>query len=265
MNGRTAHLENTSLSGVTSMVALRKIAVILAGLALSAVLCSPAIAAFKIKFQQSGFADVVVQDNVSPQDLNTNAGAIQLGNGINKFTFGTFEALIITGTSNSPGTVELGQLDIVSVFLRNTGASQATLTVSMTDTDFQSPDPPLILDSLLTGTLQSGTGSVSFQSFADDNNGEFTSSFSTPWVFANLTALSNLPDEFTLRSSNEPFVFSGTYSISNVATYTLSGGAMLNVSSGKTTLVTPEPASIGIWTVALIGLVGLARWRRQQG
>ena len=250
------------------MTVLQRISVVVTGLALVMGLSTTSQAAFKIKFQQAGYADVVVTDNVSPQDLSTGTageGAIQLGNGINKFTFGTFEALFITSTSNSPGTPQLGQLDIVSVFLRNTSNNDAALTVSLTDTGFTFPAPPLMLDSRLTGQLQSGIGSVSFQSFADDNNVEFGTQYSTALVTKNnMDATSGVPVSFDLHATNAPFNFNGSYSVSNVATYTLSAGAMLNVSSGKTTLVTPEPASVGIWAAGVLGIVVVGRVRRRR-
>jgi hypothetical protein len=230
----------------------------------------PAYGAFTLEFSQAGgsppptltVVDRVGPDGIAP-DLAGSKGVIQLGMGpINTFKFGAFEVWILTGTSNSPGTT-VGQLDISSVFLRNTSSEQATLTIRMTDTDFTSPEPPLKLDSLMTGQVLIGSATISFQSFADDGNTEFGTQFATPVKSASIVA-AGTPIDFSLHGTNAPFNFSGTYSLSNETKFTLSAGAIINVSGGKTTLVTPEPTSMAIWAASFVGIFGLTRLRRRR-
>lgn len=199
------------------------------------------------------------------EDLSNVKGRIVLGDQVNGITFnyGTFEVDVVTGVSNSPGSSTRGQLDIVSVFLRNTGPSTATLRISMSDDGFNSPDPPLIINSLFSGALNEGTGSVSFTSYADDSGLLFGTDFATGTLSQNLNATLS-PAGFNLANSRDGFVFSGTYSMTNIAEYTLSAGALLNVSSGKSTLVTPVPPTL----VVMLGglpLLGLALRRRRNG
>jgi hypothetical protein len=237
---------------------------LIAAVALTAFLVSPSarcFAGFKLMFQQQGFADQVIGDRFagdggtgSSEDLSGLQGKIRLGGALDPITdepvpfeYGTFRIEIVTGTSNSPGSTERGILDIVSVLITNLSGTDATLTISMTDTGFTSPSDPLVLNSLLNVGVLEGTADVSFTSYATDGNVEFGTAFATSTLQASLDG--SIPSGVKLSSSKDGFTYTTTYSLTNVAEYTLSAGGVLNVSSGKTTLLTPAPSSLA----ALLG------------
>ena len=166
-------------------------------------------------------------------------------------------------TSNNPGTVHGGILDITSITAHNFGPTQATLTIKVRDDSFTTPGTAradMKGVSRFGGSLNGlgWTDSVSFQSFADPDNVSPAAAVPTSPLTFQRTLPAGGSEAFS--GSNEAyFTRDGSlYSLANVLTITLSSGASVNVSGTTTAYEVPDSLIVPLPGAALAGLVGLA-------
>ncbi|NNM85395.1 MAG: PEP-CTERM sorting domain-containing protein [Phycisphaerales bacterium] len=206
-------------------------------------------------YQEAGSSQAVVYDNQTG-DLDAAAGNMSVqdsaGSASPDFT-GTFSAYT---TSTSSSSILQG----LQLAFRNTGLTQKTITIEVTEVGFNVPQGNSVsLLNELSGTITNAGGSViapdnvTFTSYADPANGWGTTPNGTPTSTYNATP--SLPSS-PLQSFAEPttmttFSTSGSYSLTDVLTITLSGGASANISDTTQTVAAPEPASL-----AMLGLGG---------
>jgi len=94
----------------------------------------------------------------------------------NSSTVAGFGVAITVAESNSPGTSSSGLIQISSLSIKNQGAGQGSLTISVSDNNYTAPGTngsPMLLESDIGGTFAKGSAagdSVSFRSFVDPAN-----------------------------------------------------------------------------------------------
>jgi len=192
----------------------------------------PAKADFMLTLHEQGYRDVTVSDN--------GTGFIAYGGG-----FGSFFIQGDFGYSNSNTGVEPATLTINQLSIQNTSGT-GTLQITLTDTGFMVPHAgPAVMNSQLSTTSLTGTGSVSFQSFLNGVGG-------TKLTLGTAPSGTSATDAMTI--SSDP------YTLSNITTVTLGAGGLLQ-STGTTTVTTPAPGAL---MLALTGLplLGVGAWRR---
>jgi hypothetical protein len=200
---------------------------------------------------------VVITDN-GAGDTDPTAGRI-----INTTNVAGFGITITVAQSNSPGSGAAGILQIQSLDVQNLNPNPATLIIRASDTNYTAPgaaSSPMLLGSAVGGTFTNAAigDDVTFQSFADPANGQPAGPVSTPnLVFFKSTLAST--ESFSGSNSSPWIRGAGPYSLTDVATMSLSAGGQMNLSGTTTaTAVVPEPASLGFF----LGLGLLAARRR---
>ena len=187
----------------------------------------------------NGGAPIVVQDN-GAGDTNPAPNAITYNSTIIGFALSS-----ITATTNDPGNPTSGFVSGSQVLFQNTGNTPITVAVTPSDTGFTSPTGTRRLESDFSASL------------VTPGAGDFASLVST----ANAT--STPTQTLTASGANSvivPFGDAGVYSLKNVTTARLSPGATDFLTS-TTSVIVPEPTSIGLLVFGALGL--LARRRRK--
>lgn len=202
-------------------------------------LASAAQAALMIAISVNGGAPTVVQDN-GAGDTNPAPNAITYNS-----TIVGFALSLINASTNDPGNPTSGFVSATQVLLQNTGSSPITVALTTSDTGFTAPTgAPRKLESDFSASLVS-PGVSDFASLVSTANAT-----STP--IQTLTATG-------ANSEIIPFGDPGNYSLQNVTTARISPGASDFLTS-TTSVITPEPSSIGLLVLGVLGL--LARRRR---
>jgi len=157
------------------------------------------------------------------------------------------------GVSNSPGTASNGVLQITTISIRNNGSADP-LKITLSATDYSAPGNPgdlLTLLSSIGGTISGNAAGmpVSFQSFADANNGQPATATSTP--LQSFLSTGALLESFN-NDITAPFArsLSSNYSLANVLNLSLSPNAQANI-SGTTITFIPEPSALALLAPAL--------------
>jgi len=211
---------------------------------------------------------VVVPDNTAGLDLSPTTGKIIFNGPVGS----VFTTNITVGTSNSPGVVT-GKLQLSSIDVHNDTNVTATLTIKLTDIDF---NVPTYLDTLTLRSSFGGTeynpsvgDEISFQSYADASNVQYGTGTAAPFQDFIATPGDVSAGQFSLTGPNTDvntwFVYSSKYSMTAVVTLTLGPGAEANI-SGTTSLSgvengVPEPASLGLLGLGALGLFARRRSR----
>jgi hypothetical protein len=174
-----------------------------------------------------------------------------------------FNVNALNTDSNSPGTPSLTLLEGAVLHVTNNNSTSATLYIKLGDTDFTAPitPPSILLQSHIGGsvTVAGAHNTLTFQSYVDPADGQnsltgFTPGPQTPTV----TAGSYNNDASTLITSG----LTSPYSITEYLKFTLDPRSQLGFQSNTTLSAVPEPSSLALSCIGILGLVGYA-WRRR--
>ncbi len=214
-------------------------------------------------YQETGSSQVVVYDNQTG-DLDGSVGNMSVqdsGGSASPDYTGTFSAYT---TSTSSSSILQG---LQLAFRNNTGSTQ-TMTIEVTEVGFTVPQGSNInLLNELSGTLTNAAvgNSITFSSYADNTNGwgttsgpGVTQSGPATYVAAASTPLNPL-QSFAEPTNTSVFATNGSYSLTDVLTITLAGGASANISDTTQTSAAPEPASVAMLGMGGAGLLLVRR------
>ena len=214
---------------------------------------SLAYATLALEFMQGG-STLVVLDN-GAGDTNPTIGMIGLSSGT---VVGTY-TIAAAGAIGFPlvGSPTAPVLDISSLDVTNSG-SPGTLRILVSQTDF-AMSGPVAFSGEIGGTMT--TASLTYNAFFSQSN----------VLFAETTPIQSLSG---LSFSTSPFAgtLSGTLNVAPVFSLTEqidvtgTGSAQLVSSDAQLTArpVVPEPPTVALLGAALIGIGGLAAWRRRR-
>jgi hypothetical protein len=167
--------------------------------------------------------------------------------------------------SNSPGTSPLTFLEGSVIHIKNTTSGTRTLYIRLGDTGFTSPLNPsaILLDSQIgvTVTVPGAHNALTYQSYVDPADGQNSQAgFTTGPQMPNITGhpKSSNDDTSTPITSG----LTSTYSITEYFKITLDGKSQINFSSGTDLSAVPEPSSLVLSCVSVLGLVGYTLQRR---
>lgn len=180
------------------------------------------------------------------------------------FTAGGLNFLVFAATSNSPGTPDEANLFSTTLRLTNTSGSTKSILLSVGDVDFTAPIGAVSFLNNVSGTVTTGGAGNLLSSIAciDSSNGQNTcpATYNTPAIVANITAPGVGAATTTLPIAG----LAGPYSMTELISITLDNGSEINYVSSSTVEPVPEPASLGILGLGLLGM-GMIRARRRNG
>ena len=205
----------------------------------------PSEASLIISLADDNGHSVAVTDQ-SAGDLNPALGAVtfdgSVGNFLINVTTGVSKPLI--GSTTIP-EIELSSVDVTSQL-------GGKLTLEVTDTDFLGAGTPGTFISQIGGAQAAG-GTLSYGTFLDCSNSAFGTG--TP-----LASQSFATSPFSGGAASSTTLCAGSYSLTEEVVLTLPGGSTMT--SFNANLALPEPATLTLFGVGLIGLGMLFRRKR---
>jgi hypothetical protein len=174
-------------------------------------------------------------------------------------TFGDFTFKIVGVSTDN--TITLSDLLSSTTSITNNSTATHSIRVLVSSQDYTLPAGPVLrIESGLGASVSAGTMTATFQSYADKNNGlGVTSDF-------NLGLQTCVFNGSTCDTGSAVGNFSklaGPYSLTTVATLTLSGGGIGNFSSHENVTNVPEPNSLMLIGSSLLMFAGFGFKRKK--
>lgn len=173
---------------------------------------------------------------------------------------------ILGASSNSPGTPTGADVTQASVRVTNTTGATHSLILRAGDTGFTAPSGAVTLSNQISGTVVTGNAANLFSSMAcanpaDVQNGCASPADVTPTINSNITQSNSAGSNFNslgIASLGTPF------SLTEVVSMTLGNGTVLTYTGSADVMPVPEPATLGMLLVGMVGMTGLVELRRRR-
>lgn len=242
-----------------SRIFLTKIAIVAVAMAVFLGFCSSADAAFKLRLTTSQGQTITIEDDMVNDNTSEEGGISFSG------TLGLWTLNLTAGVSKPLlGNDAIGEMRLSGLSLKSSGIA-STLTIELTDTDFTAPSSgPRTLTSDFNTASVTG-GSMTFQSFVSNANGEFESdSRTTPGQGVDNAAVytTGLQTNTNMHEVLD-FPLGNPYSITQKITITGNSG-FVSAGYDAHTTVTPEPGSMLLAVVGGLPILGGAWLRRRR-
>lgn len=174
-------------------------------------------------------------------------------------TFGDFTFKIVgVSTDNS---LTLSDLLSSTTSIMNNSTATHTVSILVSSQDYTLPvGSPLRIESGMGASLSAGTLTATFQAYADKANGlattsDFSMGLQTCSFNGSTCDTGSAIGNFTKTA--------GSYSLTSVATLTLSGGAVANFSTHENVKNVPEPSSLMLIGSSLLMFAGIGFKRKK--
>jgi PEP-CTERM motif len=179
-----------------------------------------------------------------------------------------FNISVLSDDSNSPGTPTLAYLEGSAVHVTNNNAGIATLYLKLGDTGFTYPiNPALVtLDSQIGGSVTVGgkDNNLLFESYVDPADGlASTAGFTTGPQVPNITGKpKSYADDHSILIANG---LTNPYSVTEYFKLTLDPKSQVGFqSSTNLSASVPEPSSLVLSAIGILGMAGYAWCRRRR-
>ena len=242
-----------------------------------------------------GLADVaraghLIQLSTDGSTFTTIAGNPATEGGTLTPTDGTFNGFAYTGLSsgsNSPGiSIPVGgfsQLTSANLSVTNTNGSTATLFVRIVDTGFDTPTAPpdVLFNSFVSGNVTNSVGDIASNAFEsraviDPSNGQYLDPSNLSTLASSLISPGLQTPNVNVAGSfmNDMTILTGAlmptnpldgYSVTQLFKVTLGASSQIAFQGNVTLVSVPEPASLAMVGVGLIGIPGVLALRRRRG
>lgn len=208
--------------------------------------------ALAIQVIYDGVLQYQVNDN-GAGDASDIAGHLQHSNIVGVFGLGTASVL----TSHAFGAVDYASLGTtVHATTVSPSAGTHTLEILASETDFTAPDPSTFWNLLSDFGVSVYDDSFIIETYIDFGNGLFAT---TQLVHSGDNTTPNVEDPFHVLIPEDltEVPFSITHRI--IITHTGEGESLI---SNRTTVTTPEPMTVGLFGLGMLGLGAVARRRK---
>lgn len=175
-------------------------------------------------------------------------------------THSDFAVSILGGVSDNGATMS----DLLSstTAVKNNAASTKTLLIFVTQDNYTLPaGTSLVVESGMAGTVNTGTLTLTnlFQAYADKNNALLgTTDFTNGPQTATQTG-----STFDTGSATGLFTRVGNFSLTSLATITLTAGGRINFANHINVTPVPEPSGL-VMALAGLPVLGLGTWLRRR-
>jgi hypothetical protein len=208
-------------------------------------------------------ATLVLDENANGGGFTTIcSGALACSPGVFFTDAAGLDFVILGASSNAPGSGSGADVTQSTVRVtNNTGATQSVV-LRAGDTGFIAPIGSTVLSNNIGGTVVTGSPDNLFSSFACANNNNLQNDCTG--AFQTTAIISNITQDNTAGSNNNniPASLVAPFSLTEVLMFTLGAGSEITFTGSADVKAAPEPASLALLGVGLLGVGFVARRKR---
>jgi hypothetical protein len=201
--------------------------------------------------------------NIAFSITDTASGSTTLANGV---------FVDVSGSSNAPGSAGVAQFFSSTTQIDNTTAATQTVTLAFIQNGFSNPvvPPNAMLTNNFSGTWSNNAGTSNVSAFGcvdPSNTATLTTQLTCPGGSTLTAAQAGIVTGLNGAFSDTPASVLVTtalshYALDEIITITIAAGGNFNLTNSESLRNVPEPASLAILGVGLLGLGFVANRKR---